>query len=133
MRMAGATLLERASVRAPWRLAIALVFAGCGTTVGTEGPLGEPLVRGPVESIDHRATASGIVVRAAEGSAEMCGIAATAGAETRYYRLMPDGTRASAAVGDLQIGDTVEVFVEGPIAESCPVQGRASAIVILGG
>ena len=35
---------------------------------------------------------------------------------------------ARAALGE---GDTVEVYVDGPVALSCPPQGRASAIVLV--
>lgn len=111
---------------------LALLLPACSGSQGTLLPQGEPLVRGPVESIEHRATASGILVRAAAGSREMCGIAATADAQTRYFREAPDGRLMPVSVEELAVGDTVEVFVDGPIAESCPVQGRASAIVQVG-
>lgn len=110
---------------------LALLLPACSGSQGTLLPQGEPLVRGPVESIEHRATASGILVRAAAGSREMCGIAATADAQTRYFREAPDGRLTPVSVEELAVGDTVEVFVDGPIAESCPVQGRASAIVLV--
>lgn len=110
---------------------LALLLSACTGSQGTLLPQGEPLVRGPVESIEHRATASGILVRAAAGSREMCGISATADAETRYFRETEDGRLTSASMQELAVGDTVEVYVDGPIAESCPVQGRASAIVLL--
>ncbi|HEX6925540.1 MAG TPA: hypothetical protein VF167_08920 [Longimicrobiaceae bacterium] len=113
--------------RQPWLLA--LIVSACVSPSSSGLPDGEPLVRGPIESIDHRATASGILVRAAPGSREMCGIAATADEETRYLRQEADGRRVSLDRSELEVGDTVEVYVTGPIAESCPVQGRASAIV----
>ena len=37
-----------------------------------------------------------------------------------------------AALAVVEVGDTVEVYVTGPVAESCPLQGRASAILLLG-
>ena len=110
---------------------LTLWSTACAAPAATDGELlGEPLVRGEVESVEHRATASGILVRALPGSREMCGIAATADSVTRYYRRASSGGLSAAAAGDLTVGDTVEVFVEGPVAESCPVQGRAAAIVI---
>lgn len=114
-------------------LLIGLIGAAACSSVSPADPLmGEALVRGPVESIDHRATASGVLVRAAPGSREMCGIAATVDNGTQYFRRAA-GELRPAALADLTVGDTVEVYVDGPVAESCPVQGRASAIVIVGG
>lgn len=112
-------------------LPAALVGAllACSSVTPSDAPAGEPLVRGPVESIDHRATASGLLVRAAPGSREMCGISATADAATRFFR-RTRGRLEPAVLGDVQVGDTVAVYVDGPVAESCPVQGRASAIII---
>jgi endonuclease YncB( thermonuclease family) len=109
---------------------LGLLIAGCRGATPAGQLSGEPLVVGPVESVAHRATASGILVRAAPGSREMCGISATADVETRYLRRAPDGETEPAALADLAVGDTVEVYVEGPVAESCPVQGRVSTIVI---
>jgi len=113
--------------RQPWLLALIVSASVSPSASGLPGR--DPLVRGRIESIDHRATASGILVRAAPGSREMCGIAATADEETRYLRQEADGRRVSLDRSELEVGDTVEVYVTGPIAESCPVQGRASAIV----
>jgi len=89
----------------------------------------EPYVRGPVESITHHATASGILVRAGPASREACGIAATADARTRYLERAPGGALQPLDRSALAVGDTVEVYVDGPVAESCPVQGRAGTIV----
>ena len=110
---------------------LGLWILACSAPAAPQGDsLGEPLVRGEVGSVDHRATASGILVSALPGSREMCGIAATADSATRVYRRGASGELSSAAVKDVAIGDTVEVYVDGPVAESCPVQGRADAIVI---
>jgi len=119
--------------RALFVLACSILLPACSGPVAGNLPEGEPYVRGPIESIDHRATASGILVAAGPGSREACGISATADSDTRYFRRTAAGQITPAAVGDLVIGDTVEVYVEGPVAESCPVQGYAAAIVILGG
>jgi len=116
-------------VRAAY-LAGVIALSGCA---GATAPEGAPLVIGPIESIDHSATASGILVRAAPGSRESCGIAARADADTRYYRRTGPDAFAAATLADLAIGDTVEVYVDGPVAESCPVQGHAAAFVLVGG
>src|SRR5690606_22052469 len=68
---------RRRRAKASLPVALAFLLAAC-SGIGTTGSLhDDPLVRGPVETIDHRAHASGILVRATPGSREMCGIAAT--------------------------------------------------------
>ena len=112
----------------PWGLAV-LLLMGCGAASGPSDAQDAPLVRGPIESITHHATATGMVVRAAPGSREMCGISATVDHATRIQRRTAAGALAPAALAELEVGDTVEVYVSGPVAESCPVQGRADAVV----
>lgn len=109
-----------------------LALAACSPSSSVAPPRGDPLVTGPIESITARATATGLLVRAAPGSREMCGISAVANASTRFLRRSPDGVLAAARLADLAVGDTVEVFVDGPVAESCPVQGGANVIVLIG-
>jgi len=111
-------------------LALAVVaLAGCaaGSTVETPGET--PYVTGPIERLDHRATASGILVRA--GSGDGCGIVATADAETRHLQRTGSGALRPSTVASLAVGDTVKIYVDGPIMKSCPAQGRASAVVRL--
>jgi hypothetical protein len=86
-----------------------------------------------LESITPRAAAARLLVRAGPGSREPCGISASADAGTRYFRRAPAGELRGAALSDVQVGDTVEVYVEGPVAESCPVQAKASAVVLVSG
>lgn len=49
-----------------------------------------------------------------------------------FRRVLPDGTTAPAAFADLAEGATVEAWVDGPVAESFPLQGAASALLITG-
>lgn len=104
-------------------------LAACGGAPGLQDPTGRPYVRGPIESIDHRATTSGIVVGGGPGSVEPCGISATVDSRTRVLERAPSGALRELTIAALGVGDTMEVFVDGPVAESCPVQGRASAMV----
>lgn len=106
-------------------------LVACGRSA-VQLPPGKPLVRGTVESIEHRATGLGYLVRAAPGSVEMCGIAATVTEATRFLRRTSDGEIREIERSAVEVGDTVEVFVDGPVAESCPVQGGASAILLVG-
>jgi hypothetical protein len=70
-------------------------------------------------------------VRAGPGSRETCGIAATVDRETRYLRREAPGSLRRVDRSAVSVGDTVEVHVEGPVAESCPVQARASVVVLV--
>ena len=87
-------------------------------------------------SVQHSATASGVLVEPEPGAGAACGIQATADAETRYFRRAASGALealGAGAAGSLAVGDRVEVYVSGPVAESCPVQGRASAFILVQG
>ena len=104
-------------------------LVGCALEPVRETVPGEPYVRGAVEAFAHRATASSLLVRGGPGSREPCGISATADRQTRYLERDQSGTLRQTDRSAIGIGDTVEVYVEGPVAESCPVQGRASVVV----
>jgi len=41
-----------------------------------------------------------------------------------------DDTYEEASFADLRVGDRVEVWFEGSVGESSPVQGRAAAVVL---
>lgn len=107
----------------------ALLLMSCASRSVLWEPEGEPYVRGPIESLTHRATASGLLVRAGPGSREPCGILATVDAGTRYLERTRSGGLRRAALADLSEGDTVEVYVSGPVMESCPVQGYAATVI----
>lgn len=107
-------------------------LAACTATSALQPPDQEPYVRGSIVSITHRATASTLRVEGGPGSREPCGIVATVDAETRYLTRTPAGTLGPGSLAALSEGDTVEVYVSGPVMESCPVQGRASSIVLIG-
>ena len=113
------------------RVVLVLVaLAGCARSPAVQAPAGDPYVRGWIESIAHHATGSGYMVRSAPGSADSCGISATADDSTRWLTRVGGALRA-AERADVQEGDTVEVYVDGPVALSCPPLGRASAIVLV--
>jgi hypothetical protein len=109
-------------------LCLALVATACASPRPHEAA-GDPYVRGPVETISTDGPSATIFVRAGVGSREPCGIVATIDSQTCFFRRDPGGALVPGALSDLQRGDTVEVFVTGPVRESCPVQGYASAIV----
>jgi hypothetical protein len=51
--------------------------------------------------------------------------------DTRYLRREGSGTLRTVDRSAIDVGDTVEVHVEGEVAESCPVQARASVVVLV--
>ena len=87
----------------------------------------ELYARGPIESITHHATASSLLVR--PGSRDECGISATVDAQTTYFARSAGQTAREIQRSELAVGDTVEVYVFGPLTRSCPPQGRASVII----
>ena len=106
----------------PFVLALALL-AGCGGDEPLEPPSASPAAySGALEQ-----TSEGRVLVREEGDA--CGIwlAPADGA----YVLRADGDGyAAAAWDDLAAGQMVDVWISGPIAESCPMQADADAVVI---
>ena len=113
------------------KVAVLALLGGCAPAREAEAPVGEPYARGPIVAITHHATASRYLVGATPGTGEQCGIAATADSATRYLSRVPPGPLRAVERAALGEGDTVEVYVEGPLALSCPPQGRASAIVLV--
>jgi len=119
------------SLRALACAALVAVLPACSSFGGTPVPVGELYLTGVVAEVQHRATASGLLVDPPPGVG--CGIRATADAETRVFRRAASGDLAALAnAGAVSVGDRVEVYVDGPVAESCPVQGRASSLVVVG-
>lgn len=84
-----------------------------------------------MEAVTHRETASRFLVRAGPGSREPCGITATVDRGTRYLRREGSGPLRTIDRVAISVGDTVEVHVDGPVAESCPVQALASHVVVV--
>jgi hypothetical protein len=113
-------------------LILFLVVTACASPRPHE-PSGDPYVRGAVEAISSDGATTTIFVRAGPGSREPCGIVAKTDSRTGYFHRGPAGHLVPATLSALQRGDTVEVFVTGPVMESCPVQGYASVIVALAG
>lgn len=111
--------------RAAATVLLGALLLACDTTIIEPD---EPVVRGPIASIQSAADAVRIRVDALPNGGDPCGIVATLDARTRI--LVPSGADGfrMGSVGDLAVGDTVAVYVRGPVAESCPLQGLASTI-----
>lgn len=103
--------------------------AACARTSTLGAPAGAPYARGPVEAFTHRATTSKLLVRGGPGSRESCGISATVDGRTQYYQKDGTGELRTVPRSAVAVGNTVEVYVEGPVAESCPPLAYGSAVV----
>jgi hypothetical protein len=107
--------------------AAALVLGACAHASPPALPGGEPYVRGIVEAFTHSATASSLRVRAGEG----CGLAARVDARTRYLRREAGSAPREIPRPALEAGDSVEVYVEGPMTRSCPPQAYAPVVIVV--
>ena len=91
-------------------------------------------VRGKITSISVSATNPALGTVLIEGKVEkdtsIDKAAARVTGETSIFR-MEDGKKVAGKFSDLKVGQTVEASFTGPVAESYPVQGAASEIVIL--
>ena len=91
-------------------------------------------VRGKITSISVSATNPALGTVLIEGKVEkdtsVDKASARVTAETSIVR-MEDGKKVAGKFSDLKVGQTVEASFTGPVAESYPVQGAASEIVIL--
>ena len=111
-------------------LAIALLSACAGDGDAAPTP-DDPDIRGAITSISD---GSGDVIGSVlieEGQGTTYDKAAVrVESDTRILRGAGNAT-AEVTFADLQVGQTVEAWFTGPVAESYPVQAKASQIVIL--
>jgi hypothetical protein len=109
-------------------VALAVLTTACSSRAPAE-PAGEPLVRGAVESVGPHPESPVFLVRGGPGSLEPCGISARTDRRTRFLHRDSGVGLREIAPSAIEVGDTVEIHVSGPVAESCPVQGYAAAVV----
>jgi beta-N-acetylhexosaminidase len=119
------TLLTLAAVVA----ALAVSLAGCTAAVPSE----TPGITGDITYLAISTTSTALVSITVEGGVQPTGAVSdkavvTVTAKTAIFDA--DGKRAR--VDALQVGKSVKVWFEGPVAESYPVQGRAAAVQIVG-
>lgn len=103
---------------------LALALAGCGGAGGTAPPERPPEYVGILEERDE---GRGILVRD-EGDA--CGIWTTPEEGARAFRALGGGEYEEIAWDELPSGATIELWIPGPVAESCPMQGAAEAAAV---
>lgn len=114
-------------------VAIALA-AGCGQSGPPDSP---PSIRGVVTSID--ATNGGgsmrvvwtqdpMVGEMAEYDAAQVGVSS----DTKAWRMTDSGEAESVQFAQIVVGDVVEAWFSGPVAESYPVQAGADDVLVVG-
>jgi hypothetical protein len=113
-----------------------LLFLTAGVIVllvmsrGDAAPNGPPSIRGTITSLTRLAGQGVILVE--ERPQDQAGSAkasVTVNAATRIYRGRV-GASTKGSFGDLRTGQRVEVWFNGPVLTSYPVQATASVIVI---
>ncbi len=103
--------------------ALAFAAAGCGGDDSPEPPEGASAYTGVVESVE----ADGRVLIQAEG--DDCGFVIAETDDTEVLRRDGDSYE-SASWSDLTEGAEAEVWISGPMANSCPGQASADAVVL---
>ena len=101
------------------------VLASCGGDDGAAPPDRPPESTGPVSMV------TGSAVRIDDGTGELTAVQARVDGATRILRRRGDGYEA-VAIDAVRVGDRVELWVDGPVAESFPVQAHAEAVVLGG-
>jgi hypothetical protein len=105
-------------------LLLVLAFAACGAEDELALGPSAPAYSGTLEeSADGR-----VLVR---GAGDACGIWLAPADDATVLLADGDGY-AEASWDDLARGQTVDVWISGPIAESCPMQADADAVLIRG-
>lgn len=109
-------------------LALAIVIAACGGNTAS-GPAD---ISGIVTSLSGRTDGVTVLVES-DPSTPTAGTKASVAvtSATRVTRRAPAGGEVAATFRDLVPGMRVEVWFDGPVATSYPVQGKALALVIV--
>src|ERR1700694_5109141 len=114
-------------------LALLVIAAGIALVVRTQAdaaPSGPPSIRGTITTVSPLVGQGVIMVE--ERPQDLAGsnkASVTVNASTRIYRgRISASTKGS--FGDLRNGQIVEVWFDGPVLTSYPVQAAASVIVI---
>jgi hypothetical protein len=100
-----------------------LALAGCGGGDAAAPPDRPPEYAGELEETDGEGR---LLVRA---KGDACGIWTAPEEGARVFRTTGEGGYEEIGWGDLRTGEPVELWIPGPIAESCPMQGAAEAVL----
>ncbi|MCH8050895.1 MAG: DUF3221 domain-containing protein [Chloroflexi bacterium] len=114
---------------------LALALLGACTSGGDTAPTsGDPDIRGVITSITDGAgdvIGSVRIEGAIDQDTEYDKAIVRVESDTRIFR-QAGNAMMEVTFGDLTEGQTVEAWFTGPVAESYPVQAKASQIVIVG-
>ncbi|MDO8880484.1 MAG: DUF3221 domain-containing protein [Coriobacteriia bacterium] len=116
----GAFLLALALASAP-------ALGGCTSGLPTE----DPAIRGEITTLTPAPGGGSLLIEAlgvAEFGYDKASVWITS--ETTLRRLDADGAIEPIDFGDLEVGQTVDVWFEGPVAESYPVQASAGTLLL---
>jgi hypothetical protein len=112
--------------------ALSLILSGCRITGAARPSGGNPSIRGTVVTIAAPSRViSGFMVEGhqdADTTYDKASVRVTEGTHV-FIKQGENYTEASASA--LQVGQAVEVWFTGPVAESYPVQATAQQIVIV--
>jgi hypothetical protein len=105
-------------------LTLGALLAACGSDDEQAAPPDRPAdSAGPVSDV----TATS--VRIDEATGVVGALAGRVDEDTVVLRRTGDDYQA-ATIDDVRVGDRVEVWVDGPVAESFPVQAHAAVVVV---
>ena len=110
--------------------ALALSVAGC--TGGTQPPATDPSIRGTITTLtttDDRASA--LVETEGQPLYDYDKASVSVTSDTRLLRQTGEGAYERITLADLAVGQEVDVWFEGAVAESYPVQTTAGTLVVL--
>ncbi|MDP2299840.1 MAG: DUF3221 domain-containing protein [Coriobacteriia bacterium] len=108
-------------------LATALGLGGCTSGLPAE----DPSIRGEITTLTPAPGGGSLLIEApdaAESEYDKASVWITG--ETTLRRLDADGSTEPIEFGDLAVGQTVDVWFEGPVAESYPVQASAETLLL---
>ena len=100
--------------------------AGCGGTGVAENGIG---IRGVITTLSGDGVEGNLLV---EGKVEEDTSFDKASVRvTKETKIRRGTSKTRLKLSDVQLGDTVEVIMKGPVAESYPVQGLADVVTII--
>jgi len=110
----------------------ALALATVGCTGGPRPPDTDPSIRGTITTLTTTEDrASALVESAGEPLYDYDKASVGITSDTKLLRETGEGTYETIALADLAIGQEVDVWFEGAVAESYPVQATAGTLVVL--
>lgn len=119
--------IARATLASALALAIMLTLGACAPTL----PATDPSIRGTITSVTPASDGGSLLVEAPdtpEFEYDRASVRVTG--STVLLRLGEGDMTERIGFGDLAAGQTVDVWFEGPVAESYPVQASAGTLLV---